>query len=130
MKHITKNEEIRRYMLKCINNVLREKIQEDWLISKTTMIPKVNKPKILDHRPIAVTVNSSKIVCTILREKIEEHLKESNIVFENQYGFTRGGRIEHCLFALDYVANMTFESNNKKKKSLFYAFIYFKKAYD
>ena len=62
--------------------------------------------------------------------KIEEHLKESNIVFENQYGFTRGGRIEHCLFTLDYVANMTFESNNNKKKSLFYAFIDFKKAYD
>ena len=85
------------------------------------MIPKVKKPKILDHRPITVTVNSSKIVCTILREKIEEHPKESDIIFENQYGFTRGGRIEHCLFTLDYVANMTFESNNKKKKSLFYA---------
>ena len=83
MKHITKNEEIRKYMGKCINNVLREKIQEDWLTSNTTMIPKVKKPKILDHRPIAVTVNSSKIVCTILREKIEEHLKESNIVYEN-----------------------------------------------
>jgi len=26
MKHITKNEEIRKYMLKCINNVLKEKI--------------------------------------------------------------------------------------------------------
>ena len=32
MKHITKNKEIRKYMLRCINNVLREKIQEDWLI--------------------------------------------------------------------------------------------------
>ena len=63
------------------------------------------------------------------QEKIE-HLTESNIIFENQYGFTSGGRIEHCLFTLDYVANMTFESKNKNKKSLFYAFIDFKKAYD
>ena len=84
----------------------------------------------MEHRPIAVTVNSSKIICTILREKIEEFFKENNIVYENQYGFTAGGRIEHCLFILDYVANMTYESNNNKNKSLFYAFIDFKKAYD
>ena len=84
----------------------------------------------MEHRPIAVTVNSSKIICTILREKIEKYFKENNIVYENQYGFTEGGRIEHCLFILDYIANMTYESENNKNKSLFYAFIDFKKAYD
>ena len=94
------------------------------------MVPKTGKPKIMEHGPIAVTVNSSKIICTILRKKIEEHFKESNIAFENQYGFTEGGKIEHCLFTLDYVANMTYESKNNNKKSLFYAFIDFKKAYD
>ena len=62
--------------------------------------------------------------------KIEEFFKENNIVYENQYGFTEGGRIEHCLFILDYIANMTYESKNNKNKSLFYAFIDFKKAYD
>ena len=45
MKFITKNEEIRKYMLKCCNNVLNEKIQEDWLQSNTTMIPKNKKNK-------------------------------------------------------------------------------------
>ena len=49
-------------------------------------------------------------------------------VYENQYGFSPGGRIEHCLFVLDYIANMTFESS--RNKSLFFAFIDFKKAYD
>ena len=78
MKHITKNEDIKKYMLKCFNNVLKEDIHEDWLLSKTTMIPKVKKN--LDHRPIAVIVNSSKIICTILREKIEEHLKENDYI--------------------------------------------------
>ena len=87
---------------------MKEEVHEDWLLSKTTMIPKTDKPKIMDHRPIAVTVNSSKIICTILREKIEEFFKEKEIVYENQYGFTSGGRIEHCLFILDYVANMTY----------------------
>ena len=111
MKHLIKNEKIRTYLLKCFNNALKEEIHEDWLLSKTTMIPKIDKPKIMDHRPIAVTVNSSKIICTILREKIESYFRENNIIYENQYGFTPGGRIEHCLFILDYIANMTYESS-------------------
>merc|ERR1711874_950788 len=65
MKVLIKDEETKKYLLKCFNRALVEKVHEDWLLSKTTMIPKKDKPKILDHRPIAVTVNSSKIVCTI-----------------------------------------------------------------
>ena len=65
-----------------------------------------------------------------IEEKIEDHLKESNIIYENQYGFTTGGKTEHCFFTLDYIANMTYGSKSKKNKSLFYAFIDFKKAYD
>ena len=95
MKFITKNEDIRKYMLKCFNNSLKEGVNEDWLVCKTTMIPKMSCPQILEYRPIAVIVNSSKIICTVMREKIEEHLKEKNVIFENQYGFTKGGRTEH-----------------------------------
>merc|ERR1712055_1041743 len=130
MKHIIKNEKIRPYLVKCFNNALKEEVQEDWLMSRTTMIPKTAKPKIMEHRPIAVTVNSSKIICTILREKIENFFKEKRIGYENQYGFTKGGRIEHCLFILDYVTNMTYERKDRKDKSLYFAFIDFKKAYD
>ena len=80
------------------------------------MIPKKKKPRILDHRPIAVTVNSSKLICSILREKIEEHLRESNIIFENQYGFTKGGKPEHCHFILQYLADRNYSESNRKKK--------------
>merc|ERR1711874_943895 len=99
-------------------------------LSRTTMIPKTDKPLILEHRPIAVTVNSSKIVCTILRQKIEEFLSERGINYNNQFGFTEGGRVEHCMFMLDYVTNMSYEKVKKRGQSLYYAFIDFKKAYD
>merc|ERR1711874_369632 len=128
MKHLIKNEKIRTYLLKCFNRALIEEVHEDWLLSWTTMIPKNKRPKILEHRPIAVTVNSSKIICSILRKKIEEFLEEKRIGYENQFGFTEGGRVEHCLFTLDYVTNMTFESS--RHKNLYLAFIDFKKAYD
>ena len=94
------------------------------------MIPKKSKPKILEHRPIAVTVNSNKIICTILREKIEEFLEESGVKFDNQFGFTAGGRVEHCIFILNYITNMTFERRGENGKSLYFSFIDFKKAYD
>jgi len=83
-----------------------------------------------DHRPIAVTVVSSKIMCSIFREKIGEHLENCNIRYENQYGFTKVGRIKHCIFTLDYVTNMIYESTNRKHKALYFTFIDFKKAYD
>ena len=110
---------IRKHLLKCFNRYLDEDIQEDCLNSKTTMIPKNKTPLILEHRPIAVMVLKSKVLCTFYREKIEEHLKECSYGYENQYGFTRGGRVEHCLFILNYISNMTFESGRKEHKSLF-----------
>ena len=130
MKVLIKDEQTRKYLLKCFNRALTERVHEDWLLSRTTMIPKTNKPMMLEHRPIAVTVNSSKIVCTILRKKIEEFLSEKGIKYNNQFGFTEGGRVEHCMFMLDYVTNMSFEKIKKRGASLYYAFIDFKKAYD
>ena len=69
-------------------------------------------------------------MCTFFREKIEEHLKEREYGLENQYGFTKGGRTEHCLFTLYYIAIMAYESRLKEHKNLFYIFIDYKKAYD
>ena len=48
-KYITRNDSIRKHMVKCCNNVLNERVQEDWLQLNTTMIPKNRKPKILEH---------------------------------------------------------------------------------
>ena len=60
MKFIIKDETIKKHITKCYNNILNEKVHKDWLESVTTMILK-EKHKILEHRPIAVTVNSSKV---------------------------------------------------------------------
>ena len=94
------------------------------------MIPKVKKPKTKEHRPISVTVWSSKIMCGFLREKINIHLQHWGFSFEAQYGFTKEGIVECCLYTLSYIANRTFESKKKKHKNLFFTMIDFKKAYD
>merc|ERR1712239_35699 len=130
MKELIKDDQTRKYLLKCFNRALIEEVNQDWLVSRTTMIPKTKKPKILEHRPIAVTVNSNKIVCTILRQKIEDYLEKKGIKHENQLGFTSGGRVEHCMFTIDYIANMSYERKGRAGRPLYLAFIDFKKAYD
>ena len=45
IKYITRNDSIRKHMVKCCNNVLNERVQEDWLQSNTTMIPKKQETK-------------------------------------------------------------------------------------
>ena len=72
MKYMIKNKRIREHLLKCFNKCIDEKVQEDWLRSKTTMIAKNRKPMILEFRPIAVTPWSSKVIYTFYRENIEE----------------------------------------------------------
>ena len=69
-------------------------------------------------------------MCTFIREKIEVHLETWGYGFEVQYGFTEGGKAELCLFTLNYVANRTYESKKKRHKTLFFAMVDFKKAYD
>ena len=108
IKHLIKNEKIREYLLEWFNKCINEKLNEDWLNWKTTMIPKIKNPKDIEHKPIAVTDWSSKVMCHFCREKIEEHLKECSFSYENQYGFTKGDRVEHCMHTLNYIANRTF----------------------
>ena len=88
------------------------------------------KTKIKEHRPIAVTNWSSKVFCTFVREKMETHLITWGIRFEEQYGFTAGGRVEQCLYTVNYIVNRTFESQKAEHKYLYLAMIDFSKAYD
>ena len=73
MECLLNNQEIRKHAIKCFNRALYEEVHNDWLRSNTTMIPKTSKPRILEHRPVAVRVLSSKIMWTFFSEKIEEH---------------------------------------------------------
>ena len=68
--------------------------------------------------------------CTFVREKMEVHLETWGVRYEEQYGFTEGGRIEQCLYTVNYITNRTFESQKARHKYLYLAMIDFSKAYD
>ena len=63
-----------------------------------------------------------------IKEKDRRIPGKNEIKYDNQFGFTSEGRVEHCHFILDYIANKVYDG--PRKKYLYFAFIDFKKAYD
>lgn len=63
---------------------------------------------------------------SIIRDKIEEHLRRNEKIRETQAGFTKGGRIEDSLFILQYMV----EENYRKIKTLVVMSLDYSKAYD
>ena len=44
---------------------------------------------------------------SLMKDEIEEHMKENRIIEESQAGFTEGGRIEDNIFILQYCVEET-----------------------
>ena len=116
-------------MLKCFNNTMKGKIiPKNWNTSRTKMIKKERKPTVRDYRPIAITNVSYKIFMSFIREKIEEHIRNNNLIKENQVGFTGGGRIEYNHMILQYIVEKT--KKEDKNRQLIITALDFKKAFD
>lgn len=99
---------------------------ESWKSSITIMIPKKRKPTARHLRPIALTDASYKLYMSMIKNKIEQHLRENNEIMEIQAGFTRSGRVEDNLFLLNYCV----EESYCKKKPLYVTAIDYSKAFD
>ena len=88
------------------------------------MQKKVRKPTVKELRPIALTNISYKLFMSLVKNEIEERIKENRELEETQEGFTTGGRIEDNIFILQYLV----EESYKKKKSSIVISIDFKKS--
>ena len=61
---------------------------------------------------------------SLMKDEIEEHMKENMIIKESQAGFIEGGRIEDNIFILQFCVEESF----KNKKELIVASIDLKKS--
>lgn len=114
-------------LTECYNRVLEgSNIPGEWRTSRTVMIPKTNKPQAKQLRPIALTNISYKIFMSLVRNYLEEHIRDNGLENEAQSGFTDGGRIENNLFILKYCI----EKSKLMKKPLIVTSIDYSKAYD
>ena len=108
--------------IKCI----QKKIPKSWKGTKTKVIKKIKKPMVKDFRPIALADISYKILMSIVKDQIEDHIEKNNLRKHNQTGFTKGGRKEDNLFVLQHLVEKCY----KQDKQLVVISIDYSKAYD
>lgn len=118
-------------LLESMLRVLKQAIQtaevpDRWKESSTVLVPKKHKPKVNEYRPIALTNIGYKLMMSILRENIEEHISMNNLAQENQAGFTTGGRVENNVLIMRHCVEKSYEM----QKSLIAISIDFSKAFD
>ena len=64
------------------------KIPEDWKLAKVIPIfKKGKKSDPINYRPVSLTLTVCKIMETIIRDKITEHLEEQDLIDKAQNGF-------------------------------------------
>ena len=105
-KALGRSEVCMRRMVEVYNRVLEDGVIGDgWGISRTCMIPKVNKPEAKQHRPIALTNVGYKVFMGMVKEKISGRFMSDERVEDLQSGFTDGRWMEENLFALGVCVN-------------------------
>ena len=87
------NETCKTALLDALNEVLEtNNIPQGWKHSKTTLIPKHQKPTVKDFRPLAGTDIIYKTLMGILKTKIQIHLHENNKLSELQNAYCKKKR--------------------------------------
>ena len=126
-KEVIKIPNIRDLLTKLLQNILEgQEVPDSWKKSITKLIPKTSKPTAKDFRPIALTDNTYKICCSVIKDHIEEHILRRDLHKDQQNGFIKNRRIEDNLTIINFCVNYTFRTGQK----LFLASIDYSKAFD
>ena len=59
---------------------------------------KGDKKEINNYRPVSLLTMMSKIIETIMYRRLEMHLKSSNILASEQFGFMKDAHIDEAIF--------------------------------
>lgn len=109
------------------NSVTRGEVPSDWRDANVTPIHKKgSKAKPENYRPVSLTSVVGKLLESIVKENVVQHLDKFNLINSSQHGFTTG---RSCLTnLLDFLENATKELDEEKALDLVY--LDFAKAFD
>ena len=126
-KAMGKSSSCMKGLCQAMNSVLDEgRIKEEWKVSKTRMIPKIRRPQVKDHRPIALTNVGYKLFMSVMKGRMVQQELNDLRVKNMQAGFTEGRRLGENLFMLQYIV----EECYRRKRELFVISVDFCKAFD
>ena len=110
------------WILKLFNTCLKNKeVPVDWKFSQIVMIQKKsNDPKnIKNYRPISITACLARLFERILLKRLQDHLKEKNILIQIQSGFRKSRQTKDNILFLTQKVKEQF-NKGKKMLSLFF----------
>ena len=116
-------------LLKLIRKIFSEYIYPSkWDLSFIKPIHKKGKTNDPNNfRGLAIGSAFAKLFSLILLKRLENYIREKNLISPKQIGFMKGhGTSDHVFFLQTIIEKVV----NKGKKKLYVAFIDFKKAYD
>lgn len=88
-------------------------VPPSWKESRTVMIPKTRCPKAKDLRPIALTNVGYKLMMSIIRDSLEDHITKNSLGKQTQGGFTERSTIENNIFVLKYCIQKSFKMKKR-----------------
>ena len=74
------------------------------------MVPKRNRPKLNELRPIALANIPYKLAIAVIRYSIEGHIRRNGLEKDTQVGFTDGGRVENNILILKYCIDQSYKN--------------------
>jgi len=106
--------EVREEIAYPVSCIFRKSLQEgvipdDWKVANVSPIfKKGSRSQVSNYRPISLTSQLCKILESLLRDSIVQHLEKHCLIFQSQHGFRKGGscmsnllafldRISHCV---------------------------------
>ena len=115
-------------LCKIFNKSLSEGVvpEEFKLANITPIFKKGDKSDPSNYRPISLTSVIGKLLESVIRDRIVEHLEKNNLIKDSQHGFRRN---RSCLTnLLDFFHDMF--TNNDKHKAVDIIYLDFQKAFD
>ena len=124
LKEIIKDDRLKNLLVQGYKGVIRDgRLPSSWSISNTTLVKKKDKPTVKDFRPIAVNSIGYKLFWGVARVRMEEQMIRYGLVKFNQFGFTKGGRLDYYHFIQQFLVERTCDITRKYYNN-------FKKAFD
>jgi hypothetical protein len=101
-------DEISEPLAVIFNHSLKEgMVPDDWKIANVTPIfKKGSRQDPSNYRPVSLTSHIGKLMESILKDKVVEHLKKFTVINESQHGFmTKSSCLTNLLEYLEYVTD-------------------------
>ena len=122
-------ERILKLILSFLNLTLREGlITSSWCLDIITPIHKEGTKSNPDnYRGISIMNSLLKILCTLMNNRLDEYVQQTNLINQAQIGFKKYSRTSDHVFTLKSLINKYVYDNKNK---LYTCFVDFKKAFD